>query len=525
MALEGVPLEELAETHLQSLVENKVPEGQAIEYKQSLPGNRDKDKIEFLADISSFANAAGGRLIYGMRAERGIAKGLVGLPAQIDLDAEVLRLENMIRDGIKHRIIGYRIQPVPLAGRGQAIVISVPRSWARPHRVVYGNHGHFYTRSSNGKHQLDVGELRSAFLASETIAERIRAFRMDRVSVIMTGLGAPIRVYDGAKVALHLVPMTAFDPTSLVDVSSLDRDQLLLGPLSPDVSGSRGFNFRYNLDGFLTYFGAWEEGSDTYLQLFRNGAIEWVLSGQWEVNNVKVIPHDMEIALVDVGRRCLRAQKLLGVQPPIVVVVSLLGVAGRKMHKSRDPFWRLEGQPIDRDELLLPDIWIDDFDCDLPAKLKPAFDALWQAAGWPRSLNYDTIRTEAWCRPVRSPALDSLPPRTVECALRGKNDFVVGEAKAVVLDHSRPVGGLLRLPHQLVPPGVCRPDDASHPVGPWALEGLPEQPLARWLVPLGFRLVYQNRRIRLRLPDFWGEQCRLLPPLSADHQGSPMADP
>ena len=54
------PLEAIEENDLQALVDNQVAERKTIEYKESLPGNADGDKKEFLADVSSFANASGG---------------------------------------------------------------------------------------------------------------------------------------------------------------------------------------------------------------------------------------------------------------------------------------------------------------------------------------------------------------------------------------------------------------------------------------------------------------------------------
>ena len=44
---------------------------------------------------------------------------------------------------------------------------------------------------------------------------------------------------------------------------------------------------------------------------------------------------------------------------------------------------------IDRDVLILPDILVDDYNTPIPSVLRPAFDALWQAAGFARSMNYD----------------------------------------------------------------------------------------------------------------------------------------
>ena len=65
MPLLGKPLASIAESDLEELIEHGIPEGKTVEHKRVLPGNADACKREFLADVSSFANAAGGHIIYG----------------------------------------------------------------------------------------------------------------------------------------------------------------------------------------------------------------------------------------------------------------------------------------------------------------------------------------------------------------------------------------------------------------------------------------------------------------------------
>ncbi len=50
----------------------------------------------------------------------------------------------------------------------------------------------------------------------------------------------------------------------------------------------------------------------------------------------------------------------------------------------------LTKRAIDRDTIVVPEIWLDTFECDLPRVMRPIFDAVWNAAGYPRSLNYDS---------------------------------------------------------------------------------------------------------------------------------------
>src|SRR5439155_8476554 len=169
------PLADIEESDLQVLIDNQVSERKTIEYKEALPSNADGDKKEFLADVSSFANASGGDLIYGIREQSGIPVELSGLELS-DVDAEILRLENCIQTGIAPRLFKIvETHPVALPSKQRyAIIIRIRKSRAAPHMVTFKNDAKFFSRNSRGKYQLDVSELRSAFLLSETVAERIR---------------------------------------------------------------------------------------------------------------------------------------------------------------------------------------------------------------------------------------------------------------------------------------------------------------------------------------------------------------
>jgi len=60
--------DEIDKIDIDNLISNKVSESKTLEYKKKLPGSKDKDKKEFLADVSSFANSSGGDLLYGIKA-------------------------------------------------------------------------------------------------------------------------------------------------------------------------------------------------------------------------------------------------------------------------------------------------------------------------------------------------------------------------------------------------------------------------------------------------------------------------
>jgi predicted HTH transcriptional regulator len=204
LPLSNILFESIEENTVQDLVANQVPESKTIDYKEALLGNSDSDKKEFLADVTSFANASGGHLIFGIRESSGMPVELCGMQ-NINADSEILRIESIIRDGIEPRIPGVSIRAVSLQNQRKAIVIRIPRSWASPHMVTLKLKGHerFYSRCSAGKYPLDLSELKAAFLLSETTSERIRNFRVDRLSKIVAE-ETPVKLNNVPKIVVDM---------------------------------------------------------------------------------------------------------------------------------------------------------------------------------------------------------------------------------------------------------------------------------------------------------------------------------
>ncbi len=69
------PFDAIGKADIDALIENAVGESRTLEYKREMPNQSDKDRKEFLADISSFGNAAGGDILYGVK-ERVDANGI-----------------------------------------------------------------------------------------------------------------------------------------------------------------------------------------------------------------------------------------------------------------------------------------------------------------------------------------------------------------------------------------------------------------------------------------------------------------
>lgn len=135
-----------------------------------------------------------------------------------DIDAQKLKMESNLREGVSPRIPGAGLHVVDLASKETHVFLHhVPRSLLAPHRIVFKDHEHFYSRNSAGKYRLDVSESRSAFTLSAAVAEQVRAFHTDRLSRISgndaTSVSIDARL---GKIVLHLVHMK-YNPSTSKD--------------------------------------------------------------------------------------------------------------------------------------------------------------------------------------------------------------------------------------------------------------------------------------------------------------------
>ena len=143
------PLDQITEADLTQFLNAGVAERKTLDYKQQLPDMNDAGKKELLADVSSFANTAGGDLVFGVSEVAGLPTAIPGVSIA-DTDQLILRLDSIIRDGLSPRI-RHTTRAVPLANGNYVLIIRSERSWYGPHRLVFRGDSRFYGRTTNGK--------------------------------------------------------------------------------------------------------------------------------------------------------------------------------------------------------------------------------------------------------------------------------------------------------------------------------------------------------------------------------------
>jgi hypothetical protein len=375
------PFDQMDKTYIESLIADRVVEVKHLDYKETLPGDTDKEKNRLVEDICSFANAAGGDIFFGLRDKRDERDQKTGTPEYVglkglNLDREKLRLEHIILNKVEPRIGAVQFRLVEGFADGPVLIMRIPKSYNAPHMTKHD--GRFHSRTDSGNYAMDVQEIRSAFIASETLPERMRQFRAERLAKIVAG-ETPVALNNGSKMILHVVPLSVFSRKDVCDLSEVDAP-----PIDPVPMGASGWDHRYNFDGLLAYC-----AGRAYTQLFRDGRIEAVEAGVIQRgSDRKAISCAFEEIVVSSLENSLQVQKKLGVAPPLVVMLTLIGVCGYRI-VGWGGFDEPDSGPIDRDDLLSDEHIIEESDCDCARMMKPIFDAIWNAAGLSRSMNYD----------------------------------------------------------------------------------------------------------------------------------------
>lgn len=388
-------IEQLTVADFQDLIDNGVNESKSIEYKEELTIGKDDERKEFLYDVSAFANAGGGDLIFGISEKKdvGLPNNLIGIDIQ-NKDELKLKLENLIRDGISPRITGLQIETFSLPNSKDILLLRIPKSWNSPHQVTFKGTDKFYTRGTNGKYKLDVGELRNAFLYSNSVTEKIRKLREDRLLKIIAH-ETPIIMRENAKIVLHIMPVNSFASDAIYNLDFIVKaDQSLL----KTIGNSPYLKHNYNLDGVVGYPPYKEidvPGYNGYVQIFRNGVIESVNS---EIlvpyNNWRKIPSsrgwNYEELILERYKEYFDILKTLQIEPPFSVSLAFISVKDYFMeYDNRNIRSRQEPPLVDRDILILPEIIIEDYTTTAEKQLKPLFDMVWNACGLERSMSYD----------------------------------------------------------------------------------------------------------------------------------------
>jgi hypothetical protein len=152
------------EEQLKALHAGGVRESLHLEYKASgaIDKKDDKKKLEMARDVSAFANADGGQIVYGMAETDHDPAGLdQGLDPKIYPE---IWFEQVIQQHVTPTIAGLKPYHVPLLSGQVAVVIDVPATKGDPHQTD----GRYYRRHNFNRLIMEHYEVRDGFRRTTT---------------------------------------------------------------------------------------------------------------------------------------------------------------------------------------------------------------------------------------------------------------------------------------------------------------------------------------------------------------------
>ncbi|MBE7123960.1 helix-turn-helix domain-containing protein [Bacillus cereus] len=376
----GKSIDQVTFEDIQNLVDAGVMENRILDYKKDIPNNIGGDyRREFCKDIVAFANTEGGTLIYGIEEIGDSQPNIVGVEIP-DIDTFLQQATNIIRTNIEPTLYDFKFNPIPIGEENKYVLcIDIPKSWAGPHAVKVGECTYrFYTRVNTSNVGLNIPGIQNSFLSNEDLTNRIRSFHKERNQQILAKENAlPI---EGPFLSLHLIPRQAFTSQTQIDLQRVAGSSTLLSPIF-----AGGYDFRYNLDGFMYYAGP-EETNRTYNQIFRNGIMEIVTNRYISMHNYNTdyIPgYEVIKELISALPKYMEFYKNIGINAPIYGFLSFYNV---KSHKIYTETAGLSPSEITHHYINLPEFIIatenmENLQSHLKDILQFPLDVLWNAGG------------------------------------------------------------------------------------------------------------------------------------------------
>jgi hypothetical protein len=201
-----------------------------------------------------------------------------------------------------------------------------------------------------------------------------------------------------SSIVVHVIPMNAYKVKQPLSLETVYQDQELMACLNswrhPHGWKKLSDKARFNKDGLVLYkelgLGGLKRAGQ-YIQIYENGLVEAV--DQVVLDRVlhdRILPaHSIEEGLHAIIPGLLRVQEVLKVAPPIVLMVSFFGSIGRAVVSySTPPSEEDSENRINVDKINVPEVVIESFPVDIDVILKPIFDHIARAGGWPKSPNF-----------------------------------------------------------------------------------------------------------------------------------------
>jgi hypothetical protein len=308
---------------IEALLQSRPREGVHIDYKRQLPGEKQAPS-DLLADVSAFANAQGGVILFGIEEKEGEPVACCGIGEVADLDKETRRLSATIADNLDPALRGFQFDAVTMPSGSRVLVLRIPPSSSAPHQITKGT-PKFYLRGNGLNIPMTSHDLRAAFLSAYSLEEQCRNF-VERRCEQISQKRLPIRLNSTGHAVLHVIPIASLVRPASRSVTELQR--AVTGALWPPESNG-GCSPGVCLEGITSTSFDGQGGCYSHVLIFRNGIVEASYPCRGKDSNQKFVYEGSYLRkfhnVLDVYEDTIRR---LGCNPPYLISLSLVDCQG-----------------------------------------------------------------------------------------------------------------------------------------------------------------------------------------------------
>ncbi len=219
-------------------------------------------------------------------------------------------------------------------------------------------------------------------MEEKEILEKVEEFHSERIEKLKNN-ETPLPSFESGKIVMHLIPFETFASPKHCDLSGYKGQILDLKPLK-----FHSLDQMYDFDGMLHFELGKDEKCLAYVQAYFNGIMEAVDCHYLGFEHKELFIFEVEEIIISKTKEYIAFQKKLGIEPPIVFYLGMLGVKDFSIKYGHVDEHFDNIHPIDRNDLILPKVTIESFDASIEDLLKINFYRIWSACGYPRSFHY-----------------------------------------------------------------------------------------------------------------------------------------
>jgi len=373
-------IEELDEEKLKAFLEKEYRENRFLDYKLKYENkSKDKEKEEFLADVTGFANLYGGNLIIGVKEKEEKDSG--SLPGELvgieNGPEEAMSYRNLLDTSIDPQMHGYVVKEILLQNEKWAIVIYVPASLRRPHMVIFRGRNRFYIRHDDRTLKMTNDEIRRSVIEVVGLEKNIETYIQTIEEEIKEDF-----LQDDFSFMMHAAPY-------LLEEDQIDTSSQKIKSILQDVSLIKdlpsGFVPMPNLRGIFTR--DVRENPSYYIYVYRTGYIGFVCNLKERFSHVETIekflaPWMRKYFLLFL-KICKQVLEQAQISSPYQIRCNFGNCRGAVYrYKDQSNFDNQSDVVWKRDNLRLPGIRLDSFK-DIEAVADILFERLRNAFGLP----------------------------------------------------------------------------------------------------------------------------------------------